>query len=321
MCLKPLKAFLQADGRPLLSPEGDTTIPCGKCFQCVSVRAIDFATRAQHEMGDHDYNCAITLTYDDDHVPSILDRQDAWQKFMKRLRKKYKKKILSMVSHEFGSKGGRIHHHAILFGIDFFDKVYKKTTDKGTNLFTSRMLTETWNQGDAYIGEASPKTAFYIASYALKKASQDALDPDTGEIITLKDIMRVSTRPAIGLNYLKRNHRNLVNQNTRLPRYYIKKLKTLQTIEDDKFLELSIEDQQLYRDMYDSYEIYENSTFDFNYCIREKYAQFEIHNQKMNLVSDFRDKKSKTKEEKQFEKYFKEETMSYLQFLQKDNKK
>lgn len=92
MCVRPLRAFLQEQGRPLFDPNGDIAVPCGTCHECITLRASDWATRTQHELGDHNENVCVTLTYDDDHIPDIVNRKREFQLFMKRLRKKFKKK-------------------------------------------------------------------------------------------------------------------------------------------------------------------------------------------------------------------------------------
>lgn len=92
MCVNPLNAFKNPFGRVTLHPEGDSVIPCGTCHECIALRASDWGLRTQHELGDHNHNCCVTLTYDDDHLPNILDRKRNFQLFMKNLRKKMKKK-------------------------------------------------------------------------------------------------------------------------------------------------------------------------------------------------------------------------------------
>ena len=79
-------------------------IPCGKCVGCLLDRSRDWATRCMLEAKDHEHNCFITLTYNDDHLPDkremindltgeisespfrTLQKRD-FQLFMKRLRK------------------------------------------------------------------------------------------------------------------------------------------------------------------------------------------------------------------------------------------
>ena len=94
MCVRPLQAYILPFGRPRLHPEGDRTIPRGTCHECITLRASDWGLRTQHELGDHTSNCFVTLTYDDDHLPDLLDRKRHFQLFLKKLRKRLKKNSL-----------------------------------------------------------------------------------------------------------------------------------------------------------------------------------------------------------------------------------
>ena len=117
MCLNPLRAELPLEGgRPVLDTEGTLLLPCGKCTMCISKRAVEWATRARHEISCHDDNCFITLTYSEENLESEKINKEHFQKFMKRLRKYTGKKIRYMVSYEYGTKLNRPHMHAILFG-------------------------------------------------------------------------------------------------------------------------------------------------------------------------------------------------------------
>lgn len=234
MCLNPIRASftytvcentgmpLRNPGRPEFNPEGDLKIPCGKCDECISKRAIEWATRAKHEISLHKENCFITLTYDNDHRPDGIVKQD-FQKFIKRLRKKYKPNGLRyMVSYEYGSKTNLPHMHAILFGYNFKKQKLLKY-NKGNPLFISEDLSSLWDKGFHSIAEANEKTAYYIASYALKGNDKEVVNEESGEINQFRDCMDVSKRPAIGLEYFCKNAEQIVHSGN-IPRYYQKKL-------------------------------------------------------------------------------------------------
>ena len=220
MCLFPVRAELQEFGRPKLDPEGSIQLPCGKCFECKSKRAVDWALRARHEIASHDENCFLTLTYDDENLPSYLIVKSEFQKFMKKLRKKLKQKVRYMVSHEYGGRTGRPHHHAIIFGWNPSNQKFLQEAPSGEPLFTSEEVDKLWTNGFHSIGTANEKTAYYIASYSLKSTSHIVTDPDTGERRKVTDSMDCSKRPAIGHDYFMLNANQLVNSNTQLPRYY-----------------------------------------------------------------------------------------------------
>lgn len=289
MCLRPVKAIRQEYGRPLFHPEGELTLPCGKCPECISLRASDYALRVQHELGDHDDNCCLTLTYDQNHIPNLFERQHQFQLFMKKLRERSKKKLLYLCSHEYGSKTQRLHHHALIFGLNFPDMKYLKTTPKQTKLYTSRNLSSLWTNGWSNIGEASVKAGYYIAAYALKSSKQE-LTNSLGEIIEVTDTMSASKRPAIGLNYLRRNHRQLVMNGERLPRYYKKKMEEILTMPTLQALSLSAKELRLRSAMLDSLVISEGSQDYEHRSPRALYNKYQNFRSKLQSDSDFREK-------------------------------
>jgi hypothetical protein len=244
MCLFPVRASRQEFGRPKLDPEGDLTLPCGKCAECKSKRASEWALRCKHEIACHDLNCFITLTYDDDHLPSFLIVKDEFQKFIKRLRKKIKTKLKYIVSHEYGGRSGRPHHHAIIFGWSPPNQSFLMEAPSGEPLYTSPLLDELWPHGFHSIGDANAKTAYYIASYSLKAVKHSVTDPETGELVTVSDSMDCSSRPAIGRNFFLENVDQILETEKMIPRYY-KKL--LERYYPDKFEELENKSADSYK--------------------------------------------------------------------------
>lgn len=234
MCLFPISATLPPDGgRPTLDSEGELKLPCGKCPECISKRALEWATRAKHEISLHKENSFITLTYNPENLTSYTTVKSDFQKFVKRLRKKTKLNLRYMVSYEYGTKYFRPHMHAIFFGYNPKNQKHLKNTPSGYPLMTSPEIEKLWtnSEGESMgfhsIGTANEKTAYYIASYALKGKTKTIYHQETGEEMTVSDTMDVSKRPAIGLNYLLKNMQQLVDSGTMLPRYYAKKLETL----------------------------------------------------------------------------------------------
>lgn len=222
MCLFPVRAEPQEFGRPRLDPEGSIMLPCGKCYECKSKRAVEWATRCGHEISCHESSCFLTLTYDEDNLPSFLIVKDEFQRFLKRLRKHIKKKVKYIVSHEYGSKTGRPHHHVIIFGWEPSGQEFLFDAPSGEPLYTSFELSKLWPYGFHSIGSANERTAYYIASYSLKAETHEVLDSDTGDIVEVSDCMDCSKRTAIGFEYFIQNMEQLVNTSDMLPRYYVK---------------------------------------------------------------------------------------------------
>lgn len=73
-----------------LDPDNPIDLPCGRCIGCRLEYSRQWAIRCMHEASMYENNCYLTLTYDDEHLPSFgsLDHED-FQKFMKKLRKRF----------------------------------------------------------------------------------------------------------------------------------------------------------------------------------------------------------------------------------------
>lgn len=275
MCLFPINADVPPEGgRPRPNPDGDITLPCGTCSECVTLRALHWSNRCRHQISLHEDNCFITLTYDDENLPSHLTVKDEFQKFMKTLRNKTKKKLSYIVSHEYGSQTFRPHHHAIIFNHNFNNQKFLKTTKSGENIFTSPELDNIWTNGYTSIGTANEKTAYYIASYALKGKKHEILLP-TGEYAKVSDTMDSSKQPGIGLEYLEKNYKQLINSKQPLPRYYTKKLSCYPDLTPKQIKKLKQQNKyKLYQNMYDYYSLYEQQ---IKFSTRSDYELMSKH--------------------------------------------
>jgi len=196
-------------------------LACGQCIGCRLERSRQWAMRCVHESTLHSENCFITLTYSSEHLPTnqSLRLQD-WQKFMKRLRKKYHpRKIRYFMCGEYGENQdtnslqtiGRPHYHALLFGLDFADKIEAQTTLTGDILYNSKILDDTWGMGITTIGELTFESAAYVARYCMKKINGDeaeehyeTFDRATGEIEQLKpEFTTQSSNPGIARKWFE----------------------------------------------------------------------------------------------------------------------
>ncbi len=166
--------------------------------------------RCVHEASMHEQNCFITLTYDDEHLPSdgSLHLKD-FQDFMKRLRSRFvETRIRFFHAGEYGAKYRRPHYHACLFGIDFGDKRPLKVVN-GHWLFTSADLAKCWKLGFSSVGAVTFESAAYVARYLLKKVTGDRADEHyfgcdevTGAPVALvPEYTTMSRRPGIGRNW------------------------------------------------------------------------------------------------------------------------
>lgn len=212
--------------------------------------AQQWSIRIMHERQQHDLCCFLTLTYNDHYLPNpptLVKRH--FQTFMKRLRKyiwsqhkhlpkELHPKIKYYMCGEYGGKTHRPHYHAILFGVNFSDKKFRKFSGGGDRLFTSEKLDELWGLGHCWIGNVTYQSAGYVARYCMKKVNGNLADEhysyvnkETGEIaILLKEYMAASNR--LGLDHflehkteMYRRDSVIVNgKEAPIPKYYDRKL-------------------------------------------------------------------------------------------------
>lgn len=185
-------------------------VGCGQCVGCRLERSKKWAMRCVHEASLYEDNCFITLTYNDEHLPddgSLNIRH--FQKFMKRLRKKFSGSTIRFFHcGEYGDRYGRPHYHACLFNFDFPDKEIFKVTPSGEKLYTSQILSDLWPFGFSTVGSLTFASAAYVARYIMKKVNGDLaddhyFDPSTG-VYLQPEYITMSRRPGIGHSWYKK---------------------------------------------------------------------------------------------------------------------
>jgi len=223
-------------------------IPCGQCVECRLKRSREWAIRCVHEASLHRDNCFLTLTFEDDSKSVSLD-YSYFQKFMKRLRRKFPKdKISFFCCGEYGETnpktrikdGGkyRAHFHAILFNFNFPDRVPVRLLDR-SDLFRSAILDDLWRWGHCSIGAVTFESAAYVARYAMKKVTGDlaksvyTVITEDGEMIErTPEFLVMSKRPAIGKMWFEKFGKHVYSRDAVIargvemqpPRYYDKLL-------------------------------------------------------------------------------------------------
>lgn len=218
-CYHPLTAYIDLDaktdnGKKMIcfsTPKGlsqydEIRLPCGQCIGCRLERSRQWAIRSVHEALLHDENCFITLTYSDEFLHpsgSLKFHKKDFVLFMKRLRKKFGSGIRFLHCGEYGELWQRPHHHAIIFGLDFHDKVVAGRNHSGNLLYSSPTLERLWPFGIVRIGACTFESVAYVARYVTKKVNGlDAYEHYYGrepEYITM------SRRPGIGHDWLFKN--------------------------------------------------------------------------------------------------------------------
>lgn len=180
-------------------------VPCGRCIGCRLDYSRSWAVRCLLESKYHENNQFITLTYDDNHLPSdnSVHKRDL-QLFFKRIRKYMKSyynidNIKYYACGEYGDKSMRPHYHVIFFGLPLYDKKFLSCS-RGVNLYTSDIVSKCWPLGIHSVGDVNYETAAYTARYVMKKRkgiyaswyADHNLEPE---------FVLMSRRPGIGLQY------------------------------------------------------------------------------------------------------------------------
>ena len=218
----------------------ELSLPCGKCEGCLKKRVDMWALRCMHEAGQHENNCFITLTYDDDNLPKngSLDHRD-FQLFMKRLRKHFDVPIRYFMCGEYGGLTFRPHYHALLFGIDFNDKI--QATQRGTVInYNSTTLARLWGLGLTDLGTVHYGTAKYCAKYSLKALDHLNVDYDLLGIVPEYQRMSngIGASHAVKFNNEMAIHDNLIVNGFKnpIPRYYENFIpqQKLQSLKDER---------------------------------------------------------------------------------------
>lgn len=252
-CNYPITAYRCEDGGIVFEERKGAVVrelqlPCGRCEACRLERARQWAVRCTHEASLHEKNCFITLTYNDEHLPPFANlKYKDFQKFMKRLRKRFgSKSIRFFMCGEYGERRTRPHYHACLFGLDFDDRIYFKTTPSGSKIYTSKTLDALWSDragnpiGFASLGDVNFDSAGYVARYVLKKSYgseqrriYEMADIKTGEVVTRqKEFSRMSLKPGIGAGFYNKWRSDIFpgdyciinGVKIKPPKYYYKKL-------------------------------------------------------------------------------------------------
>ncbi len=225
-CYRPLEGFRSPSGGIVFSRHLSIglkmTVPCGQCIGCRLERSRQWAVRCMHEASLHWHNSYVTLTYNDENLPlyGSLAKED-FQKFVKRMRKHHAFRYFHCG--EYGEKDRRPHYHALLFGLDFADKVPWRMS-KGHQLFRSPELETFWTAGICEVGAVSFESAAYVARYCVKtlqnlkyrskdrdsylaalERDYERVDSETGEIVTVdREYVTMSRRPGIGRGWFEK---------------------------------------------------------------------------------------------------------------------
>lgn len=131
--------------------------------------------RLLHELESWDDSTFVTLTYDDDHLPTGGNLQkEELQYFFRKLRKSTGLKIKYFACGEYGGLKGRPHYHAIVFGLPRLNPWFQFYCSRIKNgvrhfIYTSYL----WEKGEIELGYVSSHSIQYVSGYIQKKLNKE----------------------------------------------------------------------------------------------------------------------------------------------------
>lgn len=214
--------------------------PCGKCEGCRIMNMQQWTFRGLCELDKYPVSAFVTLTVDDHFMNTVFPGWHVshrhFQLFMKRFRKRFPDiGVRYLMCAEYGTHSSRPHYHVVLFG--WFPSDYVLLKDMGSyQVFTSNTLSDLWPYGFHTVSLANDRTIRYLVGYVMKKCDA-RFDKE------YPPYLRVSTRPAIGLDFFEKYKSELFcksedlqfpnsfvfcgSSKSSLPRYFVKKYKQL----------------------------------------------------------------------------------------------
>lgn len=227
--LKPYLKELNPDVRmpQEIGPYEICMIGCGECEGCRMEYSRQWAMRCSLEASLHEANYFVTLTYDEEHLPtnsySVKFNKETGEithdgyshplnsyhlrQFLTKLRRHYEyyydwHGIRQYSAGEYGSKSGRPHYHLLLFNCPIFDLQLHHRNFEGSPLYTSETLSKLWPHGFVIVGELTFKSAAYVSRYVLKKQKGKQAKDFYEQFDILPEFNTCSTNPyGIGYGY------------------------------------------------------------------------------------------------------------------------
>ena len=168
-------------------------VPCGRCMPCRIKRRRLWTSRLLLEALSHSDISFVTLTYANNPVTLIPRDSQLW---LKRLRKRFIKKLRYYLVGEYGSISDRPHYHAILFGFPSCLHGRPVVTSKSNcPCLPCSELQSSWPHGFTYNGTFSRESAQYVCGYVNKRMTSKKDPRLQGRH---PEFSRMSRRPGIG---------------------------------------------------------------------------------------------------------------------------
>lgn len=197
-------------------------VPCGHCLNCRLNYAKRWSQRCLLETKSWSESWFLTLTYDDENLPTVCDYSTGefmaatlvpkdLVLFLKRLREEYRAKYNHMpirffLGAEYGDTSFRPHYHLLVFNLPLFDLTYYAKSPLGDCYYNSETLTRLWSKGHCVVGEVTAQSAAYVARYCQKKAGKQV---DYDALGIHKEYVNMSRNPGIALPYLQAHYQEI----------------------------------------------------------------------------------------------------------------
>lgn len=185
MCIRPLTGIRYEDGRIELIKKQDiinkiwryqkneefkkhiVLVKCGKCRECLKNKMAEITKRINKELTFWKKSTIATLTFNEENKKETFEEvKSEYQKFFKRIRKKYKVRYFLAI--EKGEKNERLHIHTIIFNYYPEDAEFYKKTKKGSTQYISKELNKFWLNGLATFEQVNKKSINYCIKYMFK---------------------------------------------------------------------------------------------------------------------------------------------------------
>lgn len=163
---------------------------CGQCLPCRINKRRVWTTRLVLETLAHQSSIFVTLTYNDENLPSDGSvNPKALQAFLKRLRERLAPSRFRFYgAGEYGDRTSRAHYHVCLFGVACR---YGVTAEHNCQC----EVAEKWGQGHVHVGTVTPDSAAYCVEYTCKGLTKEGAAGLGGRH---PEFARMSRRPGIG---------------------------------------------------------------------------------------------------------------------------
>lgn len=209
-------------------------IACNKCLYCRIQRRKLWTIRMLHEKESWPDASFITLTYNQENLPSRGLKKKDLQNFFKRLRKLVTP-LRYFACGEYGEQTNRPHYHAIIFGL--------------SKVKALQVLPQAWTLGNTDAGHCEEDSVRYVAGYIDKKWM--AGDQKATEYMGNPPPFQTQSQ-GIGKEYWLEHYHEFLDDGFKfrgkpqaIPRYYVELLKTHDPVAHAYFMEQNEEKQRV----------------------------------------------------------------------------